>query len=109
MLDGLKLLIWKNVKVQSRTRLTIAAEIFLPCLLVLCLGLLHSMMKVKHHTKPVVYESFSVREIPDVVRNQTSIIYYAPSNQLTDSIMETVNDKFFKSQGLNYTCMADLL
>ena len=103
-MNGLKLLLWKNVKVQSRNRVTLLAEIFVPAFIIICYGYLHVLMKVKDHPEPLIYDSFKANDIPRVVANETSVIYYGPSNPLTDSIMQIVEEHYFKARGLSYAC-----
>ena len=103
-MNGLKLLLWKNLKVQSRNRVTLAAEIFVPALIILSYGYLHVLMKVKEHPDPIIYDTFKPTDVPPVLAQDTNVIYYGPSNPLTDSIMDIVDRSHFKARGLNYTC-----
>ncbi|CAG7820362.1 unnamed protein product, partial [Allacma fusca] len=102
----LKLLLWKNFKIMSREKIATLVEIMFPTTCVIVFAIFRVVIKREDIQNPVIYEPFDISGIPKSVREDASVIYYSPTNRVTDSLMNIVLEKFFTSRGLNYTVKA---
>ncbi|CAG7833333.1 unnamed protein product [Allacma fusca] len=99
----LKLLLWKNFKILSREKVSTLVEILFPMTCVILFATIRVVIKRQETQNPVIYEPFHISDIPKSVRENASVIYYTPSNRVTDSLVNVVLKKFFTRRGLNYT------
>ena len=105
-MEGLKLLLWKNWKIQSRNKVQTVIEILIPVSCAFLYGILRLGIVPDNYPEPTFYDAFSLDgNVPSVMRECCNEIYYTPNpNPFIDELMRRMNQDYFLRQGLNYTC-----
>ncbi|CAG7727472.1 unnamed protein product [Allacma fusca] len=105
-MKGLKLLLWKNFKILFREKRSLAASIIFPLVCISAFSVIRVVIKTEEVPNPTIYKAFNPQKNPFVVKYAANVIYYSPSNSMTDKIMQLVQNNSFKSRGLEYNFTA---
>ena len=103
-MEGLKLLVWKNWKIQSRNKIQTLVEILVPTGFSLLFLFLRMIVHPDKYPEPTTYEAFTLRGNPSAVVRTCSQIYYTPSHPFINRLMRKMNQDLFVTQGLQYNC-----
>ena len=96
------LLLKKNWILQKRKPIATTLEILLPTLFSLILIIIRQVVDVEHFNEPTTWDDFNVDHFRDDLVPYSSVItglptrwrlYYAPTNNITSSIMTEVSAK----------------
>ena len=103
-MEGLKLLVWKNWKTQSRNKIQTLVEILVPTGAALLFLFLRVLTHTDKYPDPITYEAFPLKGNPSAVVRNCSQIYYMPPHPFINQLMEKMDQEFFVKQGLQYNC-----
>ncbi|CAG7824302.1 unnamed protein product [Allacma fusca] len=99
----LKLLIWKNYRIQFHNKAQTFLEIFAPLIFILALAWLRIVLKAGSVEEPAIFTPFDVKTIPGVLKTSTNKIFYTPDSPYWKDVMGSVKENYFSSRRLTYS------
>ncbi|ODM97667.1 ATP-binding cassette sub-family A member 3 [Orchesella cincta] len=101
--ERLKLLIWKNYKLQTRNKLQTFLELLFPLIFIAILVVVRVLVPSTHINEPTIFPPLEIDGVPPyVIREKCNMIYYAPTNGAIDNLIQEIKLTYFDAANLKY-------
>ncbi|CAL8074946.1 unnamed protein product [Orchesella dallaii] len=101
--ERLKLLIWKNYKLQTRNKLQTFLELLFPLIFIAILVVVRILVPSTEITEPTIFQPLEIDGVPPyVIRTKCNIIYYTPTNEVVDNLIQEIKSSYFDAADLKY-------